>query len=94
MKIKKFIICLAIFAGAAFVGIGVARTYFPLKYERAIEECAKECGILRSHPQKTINTVLNALDKSPLFTKSYIFADINGSRRKYRCFSISKKAEN
>ena len=49
-----------------------------------IEECAKECGILRSHPQKTINTVLNALDKSPLFTKSYIFADINGSRRKYR----------
>ena len=58
-----------------------------------IEECATECGIIRDHPRKTIKAVLNALDKSPLFTKSYIFADICGSRRKYRCFSIAEKAE-
>lgn len=58
-----------------------------------IEECAAECGIVQEHPRKTINVVLNALDKSPLFRKSYIFTDINGSRRKYRCFSIIEKAE-
>ena len=58
-----------------------------------IEECAEECGIIQSHPQKTINAVLNALDKSPLFIKSYIFSDINGSKRKYRCFKIAKTVE-
>ena len=58
-----------------------------------IEECAEECGIIQSHPQKTINVVLNALDKSPLFIKSYIFSDINGPKRKYRCFKIAKTVE-
>ena len=58
-----------------------------------IEECAEECGIIQSHPQKTIKVVLNALDKSPLFIKSYIFSDINGSKRKYRCFKIAKTVE-
>ena len=58
-----------------------------------IEECATECGIKKSHPSKTISAVLNALDKSPLFSKSYIFADINGSRRRYRCFRVAEKAE-
>ena len=58
-----------------------------------IEECAAECGIIQEHPCKTINVVLNALDKSPLFTKSYIFTDINGSRRKYRCFKIVETVE-
>lgn len=58
-----------------------------------IEECAEECGVIQSHPKKTIKAVLNALDRSPLFIKSYIFADINGSKRKYRCFSIVEKAE-
>lgn len=58
-----------------------------------IEECAIECGIVQDHPRKTISVVLNALDKSPLFRKSYILADINGSKRKYRCFSIAEKAE-
>ena len=58
-----------------------------------IEECAEECGIIQSHPQKTINVVLNALDKSPLFIKSYIFSDINGSKIKYRCFKIAKTVE-
>lgn len=53
-----------------------------------IEECAAECGIIRSHPQDTINVVLNALDASCLFSKTYITADINGSKRKYRCFSL------
>ena len=58
-----------------------------------IEECAEECGVIQSHPKKTINVVLNALDKSPLFVKTYIFSDINGSRRKYRCYKIAKTVE-
>ena len=58
-----------------------------------IEECATECGIVQEHPRKTISVVLNALDKSPLFRKSYIFSDINGSKRKYRCFSVIEKVE-
>ena len=58
-----------------------------------IEECAAECGIKKPHPRQTIAAVLNALDKSSLFSKTYLFADINGSRKKYRCFSITEKAE-
>lgn len=58
-----------------------------------IENCAAECGVKASHPRKTIIAVLNALDNSPLFSKSYIIADINGSKRRYRCFSIIEKAE-
>lgn len=58
-----------------------------------IEECAEECGIMKDHPRKMINSVLNSLDKSALFTKSYIIADINGAKRKYRCFSITESAE-
>jgi len=53
-----------------------------------IEKCAKQSGVLKKHPQNTINTILNALDKSSLFTKSYITSDFNGYIRKYRAFSI------
>ena len=37
-----------------------------------IEECAEECGIIQSHPQKTINVVLNALDKSSKKTMEFM----------------------
>ena len=52
-----------------------------------IEQCAKLNG-LHFHPQKSISTVLNALEQSPDFNKSYIYSDINGRQRKYRCFSL------
>lgn len=53
-----------------------------------IEECAKKCDIPPKHPQQTIQHILNALDKSPYFSKGYIFSDISGKRRKYRCFKL------
>lgn len=53
-----------------------------------IEECAKKTGVMKKHPKDTIITILNALDSSPLFTKSYIKVDINGANRRYRCFKI------
>ena len=52
-----------------------------------IEQCAKSNG-LHFHPQKSISIVLNALERSPDFNKSYIYSDINGRQRKYRCFSL------
>lgn len=53
-----------------------------------IEICAKQCGLIKDHPKKTINCILNGLDKSPYFIKSYIYADFNGCNRKYRCFTL------
>lgn len=53
-----------------------------------IEECAKLSSIRKSHPKATIQCILNALDRSELFTKGYIISDINGKVQKYRCFSI------
>lgn len=53
-----------------------------------IEECANLCNVKKSHPQKTITCVLNALDQSSKFKKGYIHADFNGTTRKYRCFTI------
>lgn len=53
-----------------------------------IEECAKKSDIPPKHPQQTIQHILNALDKSPYFSKGYIFSDISGKRRKYRCFKL------
>ncbi|MGN0316529.1 MAG: hypothetical protein ACI4E1_01190 [Lachnospira sp.] len=53
-----------------------------------LEECAKKSMISTSHPQKTIQKILNALDRSPLFTKSYITADLSGQKRKYRCYTL------
>ena len=51
-----------------------------------IEECALLSNMEIKHPQKTINNILNALDRSELFFKHYIYSDHNGKRQKYRCF--------
>lgn len=53
-----------------------------------LEECAKINNIRTNHPQKTIQKILNALDKSTLFKKTYIIADLSGQKRKYRCFTL------
>ena len=53
-----------------------------------IEECARKSHIPPLHPQKRIQYILNALDKSQHFSKGYIFSDINGKTRKYRCFKL------
>jgi len=53
-----------------------------------IEKCAIQSNIPSKHPQKRIQHILNALDNSPHFSKSYIFADINGRTKKYRCFTL------
>lgn len=53
-----------------------------------LEECAQKANIHTNHPTKTIQTILNALDKSPLFVKSYIRSDFSGHNRKYRCFTL------
>ena len=53
-----------------------------------IEECAAASKINTSHPLKTIQRVLNALDNSSMFEKGYIRADFNGKTRKYRSFKL------
>ena len=53
-----------------------------------IEECAEKSHITHEHPQKKIQHILNALDNSQYFSKGYIYSDINGKRRKYRCFTL------
>ena len=53
-----------------------------------IEKCAMLCNIQHVHPKKRIQIVLNSLDRSDLFVKSYIISDISGKKRKYRCFTI------
>lgn len=53
-----------------------------------IEECAIVSGVLKKHPKDTIQCVLNALDKSAKFKKTYIYSDLNGTKRKYRCFTM------
>lgn len=55
-----------------------------------IEQCAKMSGVTKKHPQDTIQCILNALDKSPLFSKGYIVADFCGKNRRYRCFTIKE----
>ncbi len=53
-----------------------------------IEKCAVKSGVMKKHPQDTIQCILNALDRSPLFIKGYIVIDVNGRKRRYRCFTI------
>lgn len=53
-----------------------------------IEECALKSNITAKHPKVKIQYVLNALDKSSFFCKSYIVSDISGRKRKYRCFKL------
>ena len=53
-----------------------------------IEKCAIMSGVIKKHTQDTIQCILNALDKSPLFIKGYIVADVSGKKRRYRCFTI------
>ena len=53
-----------------------------------IEECALRSRITTKHPLRMIQSVLNALDRSKLFEKKYITADISGKSRHYRCFVI------
>ena len=55
---------------------------------RLLEECAKKSNVTSEHPLKTIQYILNALDNSSLFQKSYLIADFSGKRRKYRCFTL------
>lgn len=59
-----------------------------------LEECAKKSNIITTHPQKTIQRILNALENSTLFEKGYIIADISGTKRKYRCFSLKSTYSN
>ena len=40
---------------------------------------------------KLITDILNALDRSKLFQKSYILADFSGKKRKYRCFTLMEE---
>lgn len=58
-----------------------------------IEECAIISGLKLYHPQKTIKSVLDRLESSPDFLKSYIVADFNGRKRRYRCFKLIGTAE-
>ena len=58
-----------------------------------IEECARISGLTSNHPQKTIKSILDRLESSPDFSKSYITADFNGSKRRYRCFKLVGTAE-
>ncbi len=53
-----------------------------------IEECAIMSDTLKKHPKDTIQCILNALDKSTKFKKTYIYSDLNGTKRKYRCFTM------
>ena len=53
-----------------------------------IEKCAMLCNLHHLHPKKRIQTVLNSLDRSDFFVKSYIRSDFSGRNRKYRCFTI------
>lgn len=53
-----------------------------------IEECAKISGIKVQHPKKNIERILNGLENSPFFKKSYIESDFSGAKRKYRCFTL------
>lgn len=59
-----------------------------------IEECAKKSMINTKHPTKTIQRILNALDNSTLFEKSYITADFSGRKRRYRCFTLKPSYSN
>lgn len=54
-----------------------------------IEECAIRSNIGYLHPKKRIQRVLNALDRSTLFTKGYINADFSGTNRRYRTFTLN-----
>ena len=54
-----------------------------------IEKCAILSSLPQPHPQKTIITILNAVDGSSEFIKGYIFSDITGVKRKYRCFTLN-----
>lgn len=58
-----------------------------------IEECAKMSGVKMSHPKRNIRIILNGLENSSLFNKSYITSDISGTKRRYRCFILKKMAE-
>ena len=53
-----------------------------------IEECALKSNIISKHPKTKIQYVLNALDKSSYFCKSYIVSDISGRKREYRGFKL------
>mgnify|MGYP004595069787 CR=1 FL=1 len=52
-----------------------------------LEECAQHCHLKKKHPANMLQSVLNGLDRSDLFQKGYLYADCNGKKRKFRCFS-------
>lgn len=52
-----------------------------------LEECAQRCHLKKKHPANMLQSVLNGLDRSDLFQKGYLYADYNGKKRKFRCFS-------
>lgn len=59
-----------------------------------IEECAKMSGVKLSHPKRNIRIILNGLENSASFKKSYIVSDISGINRKYRCFTLNEMTGN
>lgn len=62
-----------------------------------IHECADRAGVKVTHPLNVINCVLNALDRSPLFTKGYIRAcSLTGKTDReclHRCYQIKGEKE-
>ena len=59
-----------------------------MKQHNRTTVCAKKSHIPHKHPQNLIQQVLNALDRSPNFSKCYIFSDVSGRKIKYRCFKL------
>ena len=59
-----------------------------------IEKCAEICKLKTTHPKKVIASVLNGLDRSTSFKKSYIYSDFDGKSRKYRCFTLIASKNN
>ncbi|MCO8194416.1 MULTISPECIES: hypothetical protein [Anaerofustis] len=52
------------------------------------EECASKLNLKRSHPLNNIDSILNSLDKSDIFEKTYIKGNCCGREVWYRCFKI------
>ena len=55
-----------------------------------LDSCAVQLNMCHLHPMKRTQRILNALEYSPEFKKSYMKIEHNGRLRRVRCFFLQK----
>lgn len=55
-----------------------------------LDKCSEQLGYSQLHPAIRSQRILNALERSQSFQKSYMRFEVNGRMRRVRCFQLLK----